>query len=387
MRIVLGPLLVLLAGGALAQSPPHSLPTDHWRQPLAAQGKAPAAWEPIEQSLKPEDCGQCHGEQYEAWRTSLHAQALSPGLVGQLLDLDAQETGECLRCHAPLAEQAQAFEAARRQKRAHDPKAQGLAASGVVCAACHVRGHRRFGPAERTSGQTGASANDRPHGGVFRSQDFSASEFCAVCHQFGQDQAINGKPLENTLAEWLASPFAKEGLTCQGCHMPDRRHLWRGIHDPEMTRSGLEVRAQALPDKARFALTSVRIGHAFPTYVTPKAMLRAQAEDGTGKPMAGAVAQHVIQRRVTEKDGVWTELSDTRLLPGQTATLEIAWGAARRVRFWLEIHPDDFYDHEVYDGLLAALPKGGPAARLIAKADAEARARRYRLFETVVERP
>lgn len=377
MRALVGLLFALLmAGAALAQS----LPKDHWRQPLAAQGKAPAHWEAIEQSLKPEDCGQCHAEQYEAWKTSLHAQALSPGLVGQLLDMSAAETRECLNCHAPLAEQAQAFEAARRQKRAHDPKAQGLAAAGIACAACHVRGHRRFGPPERTSGQTGPSANDRPHGGVFRSPDFSASDFCAVYHQFSQDQAINGKPLENTLAEWQASPFAKQGLACQGCHMPDRRHLWRGIHDPEMTRSGLEARALARADGARFELTSVRIGHAFPTYVTPKAVLRAETSDGR-------TAQHVIQRRVVEKDGEWTELSDTRLLPGQTASLEIAWGRARSVRFWLDIHPDDFYDHEVYDGLLAALPKGGPAARLIAKADAEAQARRYRLFETVLERP
>jgi hypothetical protein len=52
----------------------------------------------LEQSLKPEDCGQCHSDQFEQWRTSLHARAFSPGLVGQLLSLDA--ASKAARCSA-----------------------------------------------------------------------------------------------------------------------------------------------------------------------------------------------------------------------------------------------------------------------------------------------
>ncbi len=108
--LAIGFVLTIWGGGfGLAQV----LPTDHWRQPLAPQGEAPREWTPLDRSLKPEDCGVCHAEELAQWRTSLHAKAFSPGLVGQLLSYDAEDTAACMQCHAPAAEQRQAFEAAR----------------------------------------------------------------------------------------------------------------------------------------------------------------------------------------------------------------------------------------------------------------------------------
>lgn len=379
--------LALLLGMPASPVPAQSPPPDYWRQPLPAQGEAPAGWSAGERSLRPEDCGACHADRFEEWRTSLHAKALSPGLVGQLLTFDAGDTAACLNCHAPLAEQKQAFEAARRSGAAHRPAAQGLAASGNICASCHVRGHQRFGPPQRDTGAVGPSDPAGPHGGVVRTVEFEASDFCAVCHQFSQDQAINGKPLENTVAEWRASPAAREGKTCQTCHMPDRRHLWRGIHDPDMVRSGLTAGFDAGADGARFRLTSTGVGHAFPTYVTPKVVMKGVALDDSGRPMPGTGREHVIQRRVEFVGGDWVERYDTRLLPGETAVLGMPWPASGRVRVWLEVHPDDFYDHDVYDLLLRDLPENGPAARLIAEADRRAAESRFTLFETILVRP
>jgi nitrate/TMAO reductase-like tetraheme cytochrome c subunit len=363
------------------------MPADYWRLPLAPQGEAPPQWGESERSLSPEACAQCHANQYEDWRTSLHAKALSPGLVGQLVTFDGDQASSCLECHAPLAEQRQDFEAARAANQGHVPARQGLAASGISCPACHLRGHRRFGPPRRGSGAIGPSEGTNPHGGVWRTPWFEKSEFCAACHQFPQELAVNGKPLQNTYAEWQASPQARQGIQCQGCHMPDRRHLWRGIHDPDMVVSGLTARFAANPDAARFELTNSGVGHAFPTYVTPKAVMSAIALDAQGRPRPKTTVSHVIQRRVVSKNDTWIEKSDTRLLPGATAVLEIPWGNTRRVRMWLEIHPDDFYDHDVYDELLRHLPKDSHAARLIAEADARAKGGRFRLFETEIERP
>lgn len=364
-----------------------SLPSDYWHQPLPPQGEAPKAWSEQERSLGPEDCGFCHADKLAEWKTSLHAKAFSPGLVGQLLTFEADEAAACMECHAPLAEQKQAFEAARRRGKAHLPAAQGLAASGNVCVSCHVRDHRRYGPPQRGTGAVGQSDPAGPHGGVFRTAEFESSEFCAACHQFSPDQAINGKPLENTVAEWQASPAAREGKTCQSCHMPDRKHLWRGIHDPEMVKSGLTAEFAADTSKARFRLTSTGVGHAFPTYVTPKVIMKGVGLDGAGRPLSGTERQHVIQRRVEFIGGDWVERYDTRLLPGQAATLEVSWPASGRVRMWLEVHPDDFYDHDVYDALLRDLPKGTASAKLIAQADRQARESRFRLFETDLSRP
>ncbi|CAA7620141.1 multiheme c-type cytochrome [Magnetospirillum sp. SS-4] len=379
-------LAVAVAVFALA-SHADPLPAGYWHQPLAPQGTAPSSWSEQERSLKPEDCGLCHADKLAEWRTSLHAKAFSPGLVGQLLSLDVEEARSCMNCHAPLAEQMAAFEAARARGKGHVPWEQGLAAAGNSCGGCHVREHRRFGPSQRDSGQAGVGSPDAPHGGVIRSTDFEKSDFCAVCHQFPQDQAINGKPLENTVVEWRASPAAAEGKTCQSCHMPGRRHLWRGIHDPDMVRSGLTAEFIADSRRARFRLTSTGVGHAFPTYVTPKVVMAGVALDAAGRPVAGTMRRHVIQRRVEVVNGEWVERFDTRLSPGETAVLDMPWPAGGRVRFWLEVHPDDFYDHDVYDGLLAGLPGKSPAARLIAEADAQAGRNRFRLFETLVSRP
>lgn len=380
-------ILVLLQSGQTCGGNAETLPMEYWHRPLAPQGDAPKDWSAEEKSLRPQECGLCHADKLAEWQTSLHAKAFSPGLVGQLLSFDSEDVQSCLNCHAPLAEQKQAFDAARAAGKGHLPTAQGLAAQGNSCGGCHLRDHRRFGPPQRDRGAVGPSPADAPHGGVTRSSDFQRSEFCAACHQFPQDMAINGKPLENTLVEWQASPAGRNGQSCQSCHMPDRRHLWRGIHDPAMVASGVTAQFSAEPGFARFRLTNTAVGHAFPTYVTPKVMLKAVGLDETGAVIPGSRREHVIQRRVAFIEGDWIERFDSRLLPDQSAVLDMPWPASGRVRFWLDVHPDDFYDHDVYDGLLRDLPKTSAAARLIAEADVQARRNRFTLFEREVTRP
>ncbi|KAF0113708.1 MAG: Uncharacterized protein FD149_2049 [Rhodospirillaceae bacterium] len=369
--------------GSVCRASP--LPDDYWRRPLAPQGEAPATWSPAERALAPAACGTCHVGVFADWQSSVHAKAFSPGLVGQLLTYSAAETQICLDCHAPLAEQAAAFERARAKGQAHWPQAQGLAAAGNGCGGCHVRERRRFGPPQRETGKEGPEFVNGAHGGVIRTKDFEQSDFCASCHQFPQDQAINGKPLENTVEEWRHSPHAAAGRTCQSCHMPDRRHLWRGIHDPAMVASGVRPDFLANAQGARFTLTNTGVGHAFPTYVTPKVIMHAVLLDGTGRPVADSARSHVIERRVVYENDEWREIADTRLLPGESASVEMRWGDAQLARVWLEVRPDEYYHVAVYAGLLDTLP-AGEARHLIAEADARAQASPYVLFETVLKR-
>jgi hypothetical protein len=156
----------LLVVGACARSEQtgaaggDSLMAGYWQLPLAEQGEAPAAWTELERSLRPEDCAQCHPQQYSDWTTALHSKAFSAGFVGQLLNYEFDEAAVCMECHAPLAEQRFAFEMARVGGVGHDPAGQGLAASGNGCAGCHVREQRRFGPPKRGTGATGQSKTD-----------------------------------------------------------------------------------------------------------------------------------------------------------------------------------------------------------------------------------
>src|SRR5919197_651632 len=304
----------------------------HWRRPLAPQGAPPARFSALEASLQPEACGVCHPQQLADWRTSWHASSLGPGVAGQLEEMLERDPGDalsCQSCHAPLAEQAPVIAADGRFE--PNPRYDAsLQPRGLVCAGCHVREHERFGPPRRDGSLASAVPRERlPHNGVTRTPAFLASEFCASCHQFTPEGfALNGKLLENTYNEWKASRFARQGTHCQDCHMPDRRHLWRGIHDPDMVRSGLAITVEAgAPhyrpgDTARVVLRvqSSRVGHAFPTYVTPRVLLRVELLDSVGRPLPGTQQERVIAREVALD--LSRETSDTRLAPGQTVVLD-----------------------------------------------------------------
>ena len=134
--------------------------------------------------------------------------------------------------------------------------------------------------------------------------------------------------------------------------MPDRRHRWRGIHDADMVRSGLTITAKAGAARYRpgdvalvsLRVTSSRIGHAFPTYVTPRVVLSAELIDGAGQVVAGSRREQVIGREVALD--LSRELSDTRLSPGKSATLMYrvkVESAGMRARVAVVVEPDAFY--------------------------------------------
>ena len=389
MRLLLA-LIAIAASIALAigaQMLPAPDAAAYWPPSLPPQGIPPTQWSDVEKSLAPDACGQCHADQLRQWQTSRHAHAMSPGVVGQLLTFAQNDAAECMQCHAPLAEQRAAFEAARDNAVVGRDAPLGLAASGNSCGGCHVRAHRRFGPPQRGTGAVGPSAATQFHGGVIRTKFFESSEFCARCHQFANDPGVNGKPLENTLVEWQSSPQAAQGQICQSCHMPDRRHLWRGIHDPDMVRAGLTVRYSVDAERARFEITNSGVGHAFPTYAVPSVVMHAVALDSAGVPQRSTEVTYLIARVVVYANDDWTETSDTRLMPSQTAAIELPWSDYLRIRVWLEVIPDRYYATNLFPALLQNASQDGPAAHLIAKAAAIATASSYRLFETELQHP
>lgn len=340
----------------------------HWRMPIPPQGEPPASFGPVERSLQPADCGTCHPAQYEDWRGSIHARSMGPGVAGQLgpmMRRDPAAARGCLVCHAPLAEQSPLTRGASgglEANAAFDPALQG---HGVVCASCHVRQHQRFGPPPRPGALgTRVPRAQLPHQGATYERAYLRAEFCAACHQFGPKGAtLNGKPLENTYAEWRDSPAAREGLQCQDCHMPDRRHRWRGIHDPDMVKSGVRVsltvgRRRYRPGqdlRATVTLASVRVGHYFPTYVTPKVVVRAVLVGPDGVPIASTAQEGIIGRQVPLD--LSREDADTRIPPGGRYVLRYARPLDRpglTLRVTVTVYPDHFYT-----GFFAALLETG----------------------------
>jgi len=335
----------------------------HWALPIPSQGDPPSGWSAVEGSLAPRDCGACHPVQLEQWQTSLHAGAWSPGFAGQLVEgalAQPAEVRQCQTCHAPLSEQMPS-DAEGRANPDYDP---ALREQGIVCAACHVRAHRRFGPPRRPG--LPPPAADLPHGGFEARPEFRESRFCAECHQFFGDPGVNGKPIQNTWAEWRASPAAAQGRTCQSCHMPDRAHLWRGIHDADMVRDAVEVElgppvTEGAELRAELALHSRKVGHAFPTYVTPRVFLAIWQEDAAGREIAGTRREHVVGREIDFAR--WEEVFDTRLPPGGSRVL--AYAESRRPEAvalvgQVRVEPD-FHYRDVFASLLETYET--PAAR------------------------
>src|SRR5262249_48682247 len=184
-----------------------------------------------------------------------------------------------------------------------------LQSKGLTCAACHVRSNQRYGPPRPDGSLESTKPPDQlSHGGATRTPAFERAEFCMGCHQFQPDgNALNGKLLENTYNEWKNGPYAAQGIQCQQCHMPDRRHLWRGIHDPEMVKKGVSIDLQLSQPiyrvgeklEATLTLTNSGVGHYFPTYVTPKVVLRIELLDQNGQVITKSVKEEIVGRQVT----------------------------------------------------------------------------------------
>ena len=335
----------------------------HWRWPIPPQGAAPARFTPVEKSLAPASCGTCHPAQLADWKTSLHARSMGPGVAGQLVGMwrdDPESARLCLSCHAPLGEQ-QPYTDRAKANPVFDAELQR---AGLACAVCHVRRHERFGPPRRDgSPASPAPRESLPHNGVTRVAAFRQSGFCASCHQFAKDDlALNGKLLENTYEEWRRSPAARAGRQCQDCHMPDRRHLWRGIHDREMVKSAIDVsvtteQARHRPGdelRARVAVKNVGAGHDFPSYVTPKVVVRAVLVDRTGQDVTASEQEYVIGREVALD--LSREIFDTRIPPGQRASFSYRrrlTGPGLTLRVTVTVNPDHFYAG-FFKSLLAA---------------------------------
>jgi hypothetical protein len=280
---------------------------------------------------------------------------MSPGVYGQMMEMvdsDPATYTICASCHTPLSEQLPFLEADGwyRDNPDFDVKLQQ---AGLTCAGCHVRQHQRFGPPRRPELPSLPADAKLPHGGFTVSTAYEDAAFCSPCHQFKPtDFALNDKLLENTYEEWQQSRYAKEGIHCQHCHMPDRRHLWRGIHDPEMVKRAMTVALS--PDAPSYAagdtvtlqivIANRGAGHYFPTYVTPKVFVQAHLLNKQGDRLDDTAQQAVIGRDVTLD--LSEETYDTRIAPDASRTItyvQVIPPGATTLQVRIVVHPDHFY--------------------------------------------
>jgi mono/diheme cytochrome c family protein len=330
---------------------------------IALQGPAPDSLTPAQASLDARQCQRCHARQVREWTGSVHAGAGSPGLIAQLERMMRSQSDKgvtvesCQRCHAPLAEQQPMLRPGQRggddasrsytRNPGFDPD---LRAQGVNCASCHVRGWQRSGP-PRNPGSGLLPLATYP---LTETPIYERSDFCIGCHQLEPRIAVSGKPLLNTYREWLEGPYMPRGVQCQHCHMPNREHTWKGVHDPDTFRQGIAVEGKAMRSKTtgavnvRARVTNVGAGHYLPTTPTPAAWLSIELVDENGVVIHGTRAEKRIGRKLGF-DRQFIELEDTRIPPGESLELSAAWKKGRvaeasHARLTVRVAPDDYYE-------------------------------------------
>lgn len=319
---------------------------EHWKRPINTGSSMPV------EGLYPESCAQCHRGQYEDWKGALHGKSVGPGLLAQLNPKTDPETAvSCYYCHAPLASQSEVITGeGSPEEKTYVPNTsfdEKLKLSGVSCAICHVREGGVFGPTApasvdvKTSGKAGHASVQK----VF----FEEAEFCAACHQLDDGYELNGKLLVNTYREWKESEYGRGNIVCQSCHMPGRRHLFRGIHDPEMVKSGItfdvEKAGAGARIKAKLRIINSGVGHYFPTYVTPLVVIKGFLTDASGNTLRGTIKKATIGRKVTLD--LSKELFDTRVPPLKSYEFDYVVRRApkaERLVFEVRVFPDEFYN-------------------------------------------
>ncbi len=300
-------------------------------------------------ALRAGDCAACHREFYEEWKTTIHSRAW----VDPYFQVDWKFDGAqqiCKNCHIPLDRQQEqkvlGFRDTEKLKPmlADNPDFDpGLQHEGVTCAACHLKDGKILGP----YGDTQA-----PHP-VKKLAD--NNEICLRCHvvQGASWDTFYRFPPCGTAAEIEAGEGQWRGrsgemtvrnaseLGCVQCHMPvverplveggrarmTRRHLWRGGHDPERVRQGLDIhfteaRADAAGRRAfSLSLTNIGAAHYLPTG-TPDRHLSVQLRllDRDGHVLEEE--EHILKRTTLWRPFI-VDLWDTRLPPGQSRTFRI----------------------------------------------------------------
>jgi hypothetical protein len=252
-----------------------------------------------------EVCKDCHLDITEQWKRSAHSKAdrsknlLFGRMYFQSLKVTRGGTMlACGPCHETVAFVNQDFNVLR-----------SVTTEGVTCSYCHAvagPGVPQGVPPYTldVSNYYGTIRNptyNNTHGSAY-TQYLATSDYCGACHDYKNQ---NGVPISTTYAEWKKSKYAKQGVTCQSCHMPGgpgrnsylgpaRPRVANHAFDREMlltarpgSSPGLTLRAQRVRtgDSLRVFATVANKGwgHSLPTGNDQKmALVRLRVLSGSG---------------------------------------------------------------------------------------------------------
>lgn len=194
-------------------------------------------------------CQSCHPVHFDQWSKSQHAYSqLSPvymAMQNAINHLTSKTNGDfCIRCHNQVGmnkEESTFFTNLDRHPASRE---------GINCIVCHrissggktesakiSKGSLEYGkvsgrlalhkgdikdlvygprPDDEVKSQIDSSGSKNIHKDVGQFTQLSKSGFCSTCHDVN---LYNGFRLEEAFSEYKSSPAAKQGISCQDCHM------------------------------------------------------------------------------------------------------------------------------------------------------------------------
>jgi len=280
-----------------------------------------------------EACGGCHGAAFAEWSGSGHASAWTNPLFRAGFQVEPRRF--CVECHAPVAERA---------------------AEGIGCLGCH---------------EARAAAPAPGHVAALRSrEELRSATACKDCHEFTTPAFDDGAarptslPMQSTYSEWVAYQRAGGSQTCQGCHMPQGRHVMSGAHDVELLRGALSV---AVSDGA-LTVTSVGVGHSFPTGDVFRHITVEVREDSGAWRVVARLGRRFDTRLDAETQlARKVETADTSLRPGEARVVRLPPAAKIwRVRYHYGSERDERRGLVPESALFATLAEGETLNRPVA---------------------
>ncbi len=213
-------------------------------------------------------CRTCHPDHYREWSVSPHAYAqISPVFNSMHATIVKQSNGTngdfCIRCHNQVG--MNMGESVFMKNEDRHPTSR----EGISCVVCH-RLKNAYGKVsgrfalvegdlvEPVYGPTGnhelarvldssdynvtpdrEKAGRKIHGEVKKFFQLSESAFCGSCHDV---TLMNGFRLEEAFSEFKNTPAAKNGVTCQDCHMGKKPGVNAGYDEaPAAIVGGVET--------------------------------------------------------------------------------------------------------------------------------------------------
>ena len=315
----------------------------------------------------------CHSTLQNQWASSMHAQSLKDPFYKLQTKQVEQTAGKdvvefCDTCHAPAAVMAGGVKTAEKND----------ALNGITCTVCHqVTAQHAKNPGNASLAYPKGGPDGVLHAQIMDPKAahqasgnklYDTSEYCGACHDV--THPANGLKLETTYSEWKKSDYAKQGVTCQKCHMAATTALSAPTEDQAamggptrkniyaMTFIGANV---AQSDKQ---LATALLKKAAKVQIEAKTdIVPAGKEEAINVKVTNTGAGHSIPTGLTEVRNMWLSISTidengSKTEVGRTefgTKLTNAKGKDVGAQFWLgakkksdvRIKPGETFEQEV----------------------------------------